>query len=102
MITIMIGPNDFCIDVCYLEKPLSKLQSHKLELLKTLRTLRDNLPRTIVNIVPTPSMRILVDLTNRSPICTLTVDGECPCFFGLAYRHKREEYYALMRRYYFI
>lgn len=55
MITILIGPNDFCLDLCYQTKPEKSVKNHKRDLLTTLRILRDNLPRTIINLVTPPS-----------------------------------------------
>lgn len=54
MVTILIGPNDFCLDFCYQKNPEKSIKNHRRELIATLRTLRDNLPRTIVNLVTPP------------------------------------------------
>lgn len=51
----MMGPNDFCADVCYLKNPESTLEAHRNHLTKALRLLRDYLPRTLVNVILTPS-----------------------------------------------
>lgn len=55
LVTILIGPNDFCLDFCYLSAPQLSPESHRRELIETLRVLRDNLPRTIINLVTPPS-----------------------------------------------
>ncbi|CAH1969075.1 unnamed protein product [Acanthoscelides obtectus] len=52
MITIMMGHNDFCTANCNLKNPYDALIMHAKDLVKVLRFIRDNLPRTIVNIVP--------------------------------------------------
>lgn len=66
LITILIGPNDFCSDFCYLSNLEKSVENHRRELIETLRTLRDNLPRTIVNVVTPPSklhlMVYIIDL----------------------------------------
>lgn len=54
LVTILIGPNDFCLDFCHQPNPDKSVKNHKQELLITLRTLRDNLPRTFVNLVTPP------------------------------------------------
>ena len=54
MVTIMIGANDFCSHMCYLQNFSATPQLHKNSLIKTLDYLRDNMPRTIVNLVPPP------------------------------------------------
>lgn len=55
LVTILIGPNDFCLDFCYLPDLDKSADNHRRELIETLRILRDNLPRTIVNVVTPPS-----------------------------------------------
>lgn len=54
-VTILIGPNDFCLDFCYQSDPERSADNHRRDLIQTLRILRDNLPRTIVNVVTPPS-----------------------------------------------
>lgn len=55
LITILIGPNDFCLDFCYQRNPDKAPYNHERDIITTLRILRDNLPRTIVNLVTPPS-----------------------------------------------
>lgn len=55
IVTILIGPNDFCLDLCYQAYPEKSIENHRRDLIDTLRILRDNLPRTIVNLVTPPS-----------------------------------------------
>lgn len=55
LVTILIGPNDFCLDFCYLSSPEKSPENHRRELIETLRILRDNLPRTIINLITPPS-----------------------------------------------
>jgi hypothetical protein len=54
MVTIMIGANDFCSHTCYLKNFSIMPQLHKESLIKALNYLKDNMPRTIVNLVPPP------------------------------------------------
>ncbi|XP_028131370.1 phospholipase B1, membrane-associated-like isoform X3 [Diabrotica virgifera virgifera] len=54
MITLMIGDNDFCSEVCLSNSYYKAIQKHKEDLYKVLRYLKDNLARTIVNVVPPP------------------------------------------------
>lgn len=98
MITLMIGPNDFCTDMCFLPNPSMTVLRHKKNLLQVLRLLRDDLPRTFVSIMSPPSMKILVDITGRSFLCDIIVDFECSCMFGLVYRNQRRKFYEIMRR----
>lgn len=55
LVTILIGPNDFCLDFCYLAYPEKSTENHRRQLIETLRIIRDNIPRTIVNLVTPPS-----------------------------------------------
>ena len=99
MISLMIGNNDFCVDMCYLPSPWMLLKNHREDLLETLRIIRDNLPRTLVNIIPPPHMRTLFDIKNKPTMCELTVDFECSCIFGLRWRNRLSEFYEVMTRF---
>lgn len=54
LITLLIGANDFCSDICYYDPPEAVPKLHEKHLLAALRTIRDNLPRTMVNVVTAP------------------------------------------------
>jgi GDSL-like Lipase/Acylhydrolase. len=54
MVTIMIGANDFCSHMCYLKNFSFTPQLQKDSLIKALDYLRDNMPRTVINLVPPP------------------------------------------------
>ncbi len=56
LITIMIGANDFCLDMCYQKYPEKIVDNHERDLLRVFRTIRDNLPRTMLNVVLPPCM----------------------------------------------
>ncbi|CAD7081106.1 unnamed protein product [Hermetia illucens] len=92
LVTILIGANDFCLDMCYQSDSRVILQRHEKDLLTTLRTLRDNIPRLIVNVVPAPSMKILIELKGLSPECFAGLHFECPCFFGSKVQKRRKEF----------
>lgn len=55
IIKILVGPNHFCLDFCYQPIPERTPENHRKELIEALRILRDNMPRTIVNLVTPPS-----------------------------------------------
>lgn len=67
-------------------------------MIETLRILRDNLPRTIVSIIPSPNLKVLVEMKGRSQICEMTIKMECSCLMGLTWRKQRNEFYNLMTR----
>lgn len=100
-ITFMIGPNDFCSDICWMKSPWIALKNHKRDLIETLRILRDNLPRTFVGLIPPPHLQTLVELNHTertSFFCDIMTNLECSCLFGLKFRHFRQEYYDVMRK----
>ncbi|XP_076647793.1 phospholipase B1, membrane-associated isoform X2 [Halictus rubicundus] len=100
LITVMIGSNDFCINICAVSLPRSILDDHKKDLVKTLRILRDNLPRTIVALILPPHLRSLVEAQDNTNIlkCYLLTRFECSCLFNLQFRSMRAEYYEIMER----
>lgn len=53
MVNILIGGNNFCADMCFRNLEDALLE-HKNDMLAVLRTFRDNLPRTIVNLIAPP------------------------------------------------
>lgn len=51
IVTIMMGSNDFCLDVCYYKNQDKLLRQAAQDMKTVLRILRENLPRTLVNVV---------------------------------------------------
>lgn len=54
MITIQVGSNDLCSDMCWRRDPESLPEQHRQDLREALRILKKNLPRTFVNIATQP------------------------------------------------
>ncbi|XP_049939390.1 phospholipase B1, membrane-associated-like [Schistocerca serialis cubense] len=98
MVTILIGGNDFCIDMCYEGKAAGAVESHRRELMETLDYLRANLPRTIVNLVVAPHLRILVEAEDMPGRCWLTHHVECPCLMGSRFLAQRQQFFDIMSR----
>lgn len=82
LVTILIGNNDFCSDMCFRSNPEQVVGLHEKNMLKTLRYLRDNFPRMLVNIVPSPNLLLLTKMTNKPQLCQTTHPFECPCLIG--------------------
>lgn len=82
LITIFIGNNDFCSDMCFYENPENVIDMHEKDLIATLRIIRDNIPRAMVNLLPTPNLRILTELKGKPGECHVTHRYECPCLIG--------------------
>lgn len=51
MVTINIGGNDICSFICTMDEPQSLPRKHKQRMIKTLRYLRDNLPRFVITLL---------------------------------------------------
>ncbi|KAG7211821.1 hypothetical protein KM043_011051 [Ampulex compressa] len=100
LISLMIGANDFCSEICFAPTPESILEDHKSDLIKTFRILRDNLPRTFVSLVPPPNLEKLVSVRESRPrlVCDLIIPIACTCMFSLKYRNLRQRYYKVMDR----
>ncbi|TGZ57433.1 hypothetical protein DBV15_11347, partial [Temnothorax longispinosus] len=98
-ISLMIGCNDFCSEMCWIPSPWSVLETHKTDLLQALRTLRDNLPRTFVALLPPPHLKAIVETRERRPSlnCFLAPKVLCSCMFGLTFQRFRSTYYDIMR-----
>ncbi|EAT42506.1 AAEL005957-PA [Aedes aegypti] len=90
MITITIGGNDICSFVCAMERPDDLPQKHRLRMIRALRYLRDNMPRTFVNIVSVPSVETVVSLESKPGVCHTLHHGECSCWVGTAYNQTDE------------
>ncbi|XP_071636930.1 phospholipase B1, membrane-associated-like isoform X1 [Temnothorax longispinosus] len=99
-ISLMIGCNDFCSEMCWIPSPWSVLETHKTDLLQALRTLRDNLPRTFVALLPPPHLKAIVETRERRPSlnCFLAPKVLCSCMFGLTFQRFRSTYYDIMRQ----
>ncbi|XP_014478847.1 PREDICTED: phospholipase B1, membrane-associated-like isoform X2 [Dinoponera quadriceps] len=100
LISIMIGVNDFCTNICWNSSPSSILDKHKADLIQVLTTLRENLPRTLISLIPPQHMKTLVVSRKGRPsfTCDLMTNIECSCMFGLKYQSFIPKYYNIMRR----
>lgn len=82
LITYMIGGNDFCLDICYSNDQNKIIENAAKDLTTVLRILRENLPRTLVNVVLPPDVSILTRIKNRPSECRTLHYFECPCMFS--------------------
>ncbi|XP_049289997.1 phospholipase B1, membrane-associated-like isoform X2 [Anopheles funestus] len=85
LVTIAIGGNDICSFVCTMRYPEQLPAKHRLRLQRTLRYLRDNMPRTFVNLVSIPSVSKVVMLQRKPFACESLHHGECSCWIGKLY-----------------
>lgn len=97
MVTIMIGSNDFCSHMCYMKDFSLAPKIQKENLIKAMDYLRDNMPRTIVNLVAPPQLRVIQEFKGKPAICFPVNEFECPCLFGLRWHHLKENFTQIMR-----
>ncbi|XP_043603668.1 phospholipase B1, membrane-associated-like isoform X1 [Bombus pyrosoma] len=99
LISLMVGSNDFCTNMC-VTSLRTMLNDHKIDLINTLRILRDNLPRTFVALIPPPHLKELVTAYQgrESLPCYVSSMIGCSCMFALKFRDQRPEYYKIIER----
>ncbi|XP_055597334.1 phospholipase B1, membrane-associated-like [Uranotaenia lowii] len=85
LVTITIGGNDICTFVCTMQRPEDLPVKHRLRMIKTLRYIRDNMPRTFVNIVSVPLVSTVVSINSKPGVCHALHHGECSCWVGRLY-----------------
>lgn len=90
MVTLCIGGNDFCTFVCSMKDPESLPRKHKRSILNAIRYLRDNMPRTYVNIVSTPPVDVVVSMLNKPDRCARMHHIECSCWIGRLYNQSAD------------
>lgn len=82
LLTIFVGNNDICSRVCEYKKPMKLVEDHEQHIRNTLRFLRDNIPRLIVNWVPIPNLVKLHYFKGIPTECYLAQRVECRCIYS--------------------
>lgn len=90
LVTICMGGNDICSFLCTMESPETLPERHRERLIRSLRYLRDNLPRTYVNVVPVPLVATVIQRMDKPTRCELLHHGECSCWVGRLYNQTEE------------
>ncbi|KAL1117924.1 hypothetical protein AAG570_004237 [Ranatra chinensis] len=78
MITIFFGANDLCSGQCYNKRGTTPA-AHAYKIQMALDYLHDNMPRTIVNLIPVLDVSVSVRL-KRSLVCRMLHTLFCSCF----------------------
>lgn len=103
LLTFMIGGNDFCSDVCYQTNATQWINADQEKyLIQTLRYLKKTMPRTLVNLVPSPLVSLSFSMDNVKGLpftCSLSRPIECSCLFGPTYSKNRDDYHRLERNF---
>uniref|UniRef100_A0A2S2PTN2 Phospholipase B1, membrane-associated n=1 Tax=Schizaphis graminum TaxID=13262 RepID=A0A2S2PTN2_SCHGA len=97
-VSMMMTSNTFCLELCY-EDYTIYAEKHRQEVLTALLYIKENLPRTIVNLILSPNLEVLLNFTNLPRICFFTHILECPCLFSTQYKHKLSDYIKVMRQF---
>uniref|UniRef100_A0A1I8NW06 Phospholipase B1, membrane-associated n=1 Tax=Stomoxys calcitrans TaxID=35570 RepID=A0A1I8NW06_STOCA len=86
LLTIFVGTNDLCTEMCHYENMWDFLQQHEQDILEALRELKQNVPRLLVNLIPAPNMVNLIrNLRNISEFCDLAYNFACSCLMSKTY-----------------
>uniref|UniRef100_A0A182XC46 SGNH hydrolase-type esterase domain-containing protein n=1 Tax=Anopheles quadriannulatus TaxID=34691 RepID=A0A182XC46_ANOQN len=102
LLTLMIGGNDFCSDVCYQTNATEWInRDQEKYLLTTLYYLKKVMPRTLVNLVPSPliNLSFSIDKVQAPLTCQFVRPIECSCLYGPKYSGNRNLYRQLERRF---
>jgi len=84
VVTILIGHNDICTHPCnttYTSFDASP-PMYRERVASALDMLRDNLPRTFVNMVPLIDVTVTLGMTDKHPFCYISHPYVCPCLYG--------------------
>lgn len=71
LVTVFVGGNDLCSDMCHWDDPQLFLDQHARDLRKAFRLLRDNVPRLLINLIAVPNILLTFKHMKRVPL---------PCF----------------------
>ncbi|XP_055923425.1 phospholipase B1, membrane-associated-like [Eupeodes corollae] len=82
MITVFIGSNDLCAKLCDLSTPEDLIKEHAENTYKTLRFLRQNVPRAIINWIILPNLVKLIGFKNVPTQCYIAERVECRCIYS--------------------
>ncbi|XP_047116122.1 phospholipase B1, membrane-associated-like [Schistocerca piceifrons] len=98
LVTILIGANDFCNELCVGDTARHAVEDHRRDLVAAVDCLREQLPRTLVNVVVVPNLELLRNFTGRTSECAALVALLCPCIFQSRQQHRLPEFIEVMRR----
>lgn len=85
LVTYMIGANDFCSEICKFDDQEDLIVKAGNNLHTVLKLLKENLPRTLVNVVLPPDVSALLSIKNRPIECSFVNFLECPCILSQNY-----------------
>lgn len=100
MISIFIGANDICNEMCFFDKIQDFLETHRKSLHRTLQILRDNIPRLMVNVFSIPDIDNLIRTGDISDACHAIHKISCSCIIGDTISTKEQQKrHRILRRF---
>ncbi|XP_065356423.1 phospholipase B1, membrane-associated-like [Calliphora vicina] len=89
LLTIFVGNNDICSDMCHHDNLVDFLRKHERNMKDAFTLLRDNVPRLVINLVPAPNMvTSLLEMKNIPLSCHAVHRVGCHCIFSELYSAK--------------
>lgn len=101
LISIFIGANDICNDMCYYDNVEDFLANHRKYLHRTLTILKENIPRLLVNLIAIPDIDQTIRIMKGiSPACELIQKFSCHCVISDRIKEtKRKEISEIIKRF---
>ncbi|KAH8269312.1 hypothetical protein KR018_002326 [Drosophila ironensis] len=96
LLTIYVGNNDVCSDLCHWNDPQDFLDQHASDMKQAFRLLRDNVPRLLINLIVVPDIStVLSSMTDVSLQCFVVHRVGCHCLANdrlnrTTLKHRRE------------
>lgn len=80
LLTVYVGNNDICSDLCHWDRPESFLEQHAADMRQAFRLLRDHVPRLLINLIVVPNIQaVLASMTQLPLQCFVVHRVGCHC-----------------------
>ncbi|KAH8388137.1 phospholipase B1, membrane-associated [Drosophila serrata] len=80
LLTVYVGNNDICSDLCHWDKPESFLEQHAADMRQAFRLLRDHVPRLLINLIVVPKIQDVLSSMTQLPLqCFVVHRIGCHC-----------------------
>ncbi|KAH8403033.1 hypothetical protein KR222_003484, partial [Zaprionus bogoriensis] len=83
LVTVFVGGNDLCSDMCHWNDPQVLLDQHAKDLRQAFRLLRDNVPRLLINLIVVPNIMLTMKHMIGVPVqCYMVQRIACHCLIS--------------------
>ncbi|XP_023175086.2 phospholipase B1, membrane-associated [Drosophila hydei] len=83
LLTVFVGNNDLCSDICHWDDQQKLIDRHAKDLRQAFRLLRDNVPRLLINLVAVPNILATMGPIKDVPFqCFLVHRLACNCLLS--------------------